>query len=104
MLTGAGVSAAWRYYRDGGWLAKATKGSKTVAWLQINQGYTRITCYFAQRHREILTSAADLPQALRHQIGELSQDRKFLPVSLEVRTRADTAVAAVVVDYKQTLK
>jgi hypothetical protein len=32
------MAIAWRYYRDGGWLVKATRGSKTVAWVNVARG------------------------------------------------------------------
>ena len=47
----AGAPVEWRYYREGGWLAKAVGKGQTVGWLSVEDGYVRVTCYFAERHR-----------------------------------------------------
>ncbi|PKQ31607.1 MAG: hypothetical protein CVT62_07095 [Actinobacteria bacterium HGW-Actinobacteria-2] len=53
-LEGVGATVEWRYYRDGGWLTKATKRSQTIAWLRVEPGHLRVTFYFAARFRELL--------------------------------------------------
>ena len=103
VLAEAGATVGWHHYRDGGWLAKATKGSKTVAWLQVDSGLARMTCYFAERHRPAL-AAADLPPALRAQIVGQAMVGRMLPFSLQIRTAADVTSAATVLTLKQTLK
>lgn len=103
VLAEAGTTVQWRHYRDGGWLAKATQGSKTVAWMQVDTGFVRMTCYFAERHRAALASA-DLPPALRSQIVGQAMVGRMLPFSLQVRTLDDVTAAATVLTLKQTLK
>lgn len=103
VLAEAGTTVAWHHYRDGGWLAKATKVSKTVAWLQVDSGFARMTCYFAERHRPALASA-DLPATLRAQIVGQPMVGRMLPFSLQIRTPADVTSAATVLTLKQTLK
>ena len=103
VLAEAGTTVVWRHYRDGGWLAKATKGSKTVAWMQVDSGFARMTCYFAERHRAALAEA-DLPPALRAQIVGQEMVGRMLPFSLQVRTLDDVTSAATVLTLKQTLR
>lgn len=43
MFAEAGVLVSWRYYRDRGWLAKATRGNKTAAWPALEDGFVRVT-------------------------------------------------------------
>lgn len=57
----AGASVTWRHYREGGWLAKAAVGKKTVAWLAVEDGYVRVTFYLAERHRAVLAAAGASP-------------------------------------------
>jgi len=104
LLAEAGVVPGWRYYRDGGWLIKAVQGSKTMAWAQVNQGFGRITFYFAQRYQEPLFTASALPTALRQRIKAMPKVGKSLAVTLEIRTPADVAEAGLVLDFKQSLK
>ncbi|MDR3068301.1 MAG: DUF3788 family protein, partial [Cellulomonas sp.] len=103
VLAEAGTTVGWHHYRDGGWLAKATKGSKTVAWLQVGSGFAQMTCYFAERHRPALATA-DLPPTLRAQIVGQAMVGRMLPFSLQVRTLDDVRSAATVLTLKQTLK
>ena len=69
LLTEAGLDLTWRYYRDGGWLAKATNGKKTIAWLSVEPGQVKITFYFAERHRTTLAEDPTLSAGLRERIG-----------------------------------
>jgi len=104
VLVNLGAKIEWRYYRDGGWLVKASKGGKTVAWLQVNAGYARITCYFAERHRETLAKATDIPAELREQISSQQVTGKLLPITLQIRDHPDVVIAATVLNLKQSLK
>lgn len=85
LMAAHGVAVGWRYYRDGGWLAKATTGGKTVAWLNVVSGCVRVTFYFAERHRPILVDHPELPPAVRDRIATVALIGKLLPVSFEIR-------------------
>lgn len=100
LIAKAGLDLDWRYYRDGGWLAKATKGNKTIAWLSVEPGEVRITCYFAERHRTALTEDATLPAELRERIGATAMIGRLLPVFQVVRTISDLAQVASILRIK----
>jgi Protein of unknown function (DUF3788) len=95
-----GLSLAWRYYRDGGWLARASKGSRTVAWVNVHEGSATVTCYFAERDRARLVDHADLPTDVRDRIAVVSLVGKLLPVSLQVHGIADLAAVATLLRTK----
>ncbi|WP_169337916.1 DUF3788 family protein [Propionicicella superfundia] len=95
-LAAAGAPVEWRYYRDGGWLAKAVGRRRTVAWLSVEGGYVRVTCYFAERHREPLLDDENLA-GLRHAIARTPLSGRLLPVTLEVRSARDTGTAIAVI-------
>jgi hypothetical protein len=99
-----GVSADWRYYRDGGWLIKAVKGTKTVAWMQVNHGFGRVTCYFASRLFTSLVGSAELTPRLRHSIAAPAVTDKSLAVTVEVRAQDDVIDATGLIHCKQRLK
>jgi hypothetical protein len=80
----SGALLVWRYYRDGGWLARATKGQKTVAWLSVAQGHATITFYFAERHRSILAQNPALTDEMRRHIAATPLSGRLLPVTLEI--------------------
>lgn len=37
LIADSGALLAWRYYRDGGCVARASNGQKTIAWLNVAQ-------------------------------------------------------------------
>jgi len=99
-----GVAAGWRFYSDGGWLAKAALHGKTVFWTQVDHGFARVTFYFAERHRNVLAEAMDLPESLRQQVAGQRMTGKLLPVSLHLQTATDVEVIKAVMGYKLSLK
>lgn len=84
LFADAGAPLTWRYYRDGGWLAKASKGRTTIAWFRVAQGHATVTFYFAERHRSILTQHQALTDELRHRVATTALSGKLLPVTLEL--------------------
>jgi hypothetical protein len=99
-FAGVGAPVSWRYYRDGGWLARAARGKKTIAWLAVEEGVVRITFYFAERHRATFRGASDLSGEMREHIEATPLIGKLLPVTLEVRSSADVALVRAVLAIK----
>lgn len=99
-LAAAGAPVAWRYYRDGGWLAKAAAGGRTIAWLSVEEGSARITFTFAERHRAVLANTETLPEQLRRRLADAPLSGRILPVSLEIRDTDDVALAEAVLRVK----
>ena len=100
LIAESGLTLTWRYYRDGGWLAKAGKGSKTVAWLNVAPGCARVTFYFAERDRARLVDTPALPTDLRDRIAVVALIGKLLPLSLELRVSQDLREFATVLRIK----
>ncbi|HYF72896.1 MAG TPA: DUF3788 family protein [Nocardioides sp.] len=100
-LADVGLDLTWRHYRDGGWLCRAVRGGKNVAWLAVWDGYATATCYFAARHRADLTRLP-VPEALRAEVAAAEMSGSLLPVVVEIRTSADAGTAAEVVRFKLT--
>lgn len=84
-----GVAAEWHFYRDGGWLLKATRNGSTIAWASVEPSKLLVTCHFAERHRAELTDATPLSAALRERIRETPPRGRLVSVQLEARGRAD---------------
>jgi len=94
-----GLELSWHHYRDGGWLCKALRGRKNMAWLAVWEGYATVTCYFSARHREGL-AAIRLPEALRTRLAGAELSGAMLPVSVEIRSAADVAAAVEIIRYR----
>jgi hypothetical protein len=104
MFAEAGVLVSWRYYHDGGWVAKATRGKKTVAWVTVEDGFVRVSFYFAERHRAALAEADGLARQVRDRISATPVSGRLLPVTFEVRERADLDPVRAVLAVKLTAK
>lgn len=94
-----GAPIEWRYYREGGWLGKAVSKGRTVGWLSVEDGYVRLTCYFAERHRIPLLGDESLAQ-LHPAIAQTPLSGRLLPVTLEVRSASDVGTAYRVIAAK----
>ncbi len=104
MFAGVGAPVSWRYYRDGGWLARAAAGDRTIAWLAVEEGFFKVTFYFAERHRATLREASDLGAEVRERIEATPLIGKLLPVTLEIRSSADVALASAVLAIKLAVR
>ncbi len=94
-----GLALEWAFYRDGGWLRKALRGTKNMAWLCVWEGRATVTFYFAARHRDDLV-ALDVPEGLRSQAATAAMSGAMLPLRIEVRTEEDADAAVAVMRYK----
>lgn len=96
-LENAGATVEWRYYRDGGWLAKATVRRRTIAWLRVEPGLLRISFSFAARLRQQLLDEAAVDATIREQI--LGATGSSIALSMEVgdASALDQVVALIAV-------
>lgn len=94
-----GLALSWHYFRDGGWLRKALRGRKNVAWLAVWKDYATVTFYFAARHREDLVSLP-ITDGLRRQAAEAEMTGRMLPFVIEVRALPDVDAVLEVMRYK----
>lgn len=103
-LDDLGVTHEWRHYRDGGWLMKAERSGRTVAWLSVAPGCGRLSCHLAQRHRAALIAAADLPADLRAAIAAAPTTGRLVSASVEIRDAADARAALALVGHRIALR
>jgi hypothetical protein len=90
-LAEAGVQVSWRWYRDGGWLAKAANRSRTIAWIAVEDDATRCGFHFAARLRDALLDCPDLKPALARRIRDEPLHGTLFTVSFTVASPADVA-------------
>jgi hypothetical protein len=96
--------APWRYYRDGGWLLKAHKGSKTIAWIAIANGHIDMACHFAERLRDAAASAPGVPADVAETIRSAQPRAGLVSVAFELRSADDVDRAVPVLRAKVALK
>ena len=44
-----GISLEWRYYKDGGWLAKCTHKKNTIIWVSASDGFFTTSFLFSEK-------------------------------------------------------
>jgi len=93
------LKLSWSFYRDGGWLCKALKGSRNMAWLGVWDRYASVTFYFSARHRDDLVNLP-IPEALRTEAAEAGMIGTMLPLLIEIRGQEDVDAALEVLRYK----
>lgn len=103
-LDDLGVAHEWRHYRDGGWLIKAERSGRTVAWLSVAPGHGRLSCHLAQRHRAALLAADDLPADLRAAIAAAPTTGRLVSASVEIRDAADARAALALARHRIALR
>lgn len=86
-LEEVGATVEWRYYRDGGWLAKAVRRGQTIAWMRVQPGHFRVSFYLAARFRELLLNEVDLDSTLRKQVAAATG--RTIALSLELGDTSD---------------
>ena len=101
-LEEVGATVEWRYYRDGGWLAKATKRSQTIAWLRVEPGHLRVTFYFAARFRELLLDEVGIDATLREQVEAATG--RTIALSLELRETSTPGQVLALIALKARAK
>ncbi len=104
LLLDRGISVDWRYYRDGrAWLGKAVKGTRTVCWISLWEGFFRVSFYIAMRLRgefgKLAINEELLDRAMRQPpVG------KLLPIVVEVTGRQQAADLMEIVAFKLNFK
>lgn len=100
-----GLKNEWRYYKDGGsWLNKATLKDKTVCWISVWKGSFKATCYFGPKdEKRVLISSID--KKLKEKYAELlGLGKKFIPLTVDIKTTRALKTAQELVLFKKTNK
>ncbi|WOP19128.1 DUF3788 family protein [Raineyella sp. LH-20] len=104
VFSAQGAEVAWRHYRDGGWLAKATKKGKTVAWLSVHPGALRVAFHFAERLRPKVLGSDSLGDRLRDRIADLEPAGHLFSVPIDVRTPQDVEEVSTLLRLRLALR
>lgn len=101
----AGGAVAWRWYRDGGWLARAAKGRKTLLWANVDdQGFVDGSFYFAARLREAVAGMPGISADAAKSIRTSTLWAGTVAVPFELRTPADVDALQPLLAAKLTLR
>lgn len=94
----------WRYYKDGGWLAKVTRKKKTIFWGEPNDGYFTIGFHFNERNRQDVMGL-EIAKELKRDFSAATPNGSNL-ISLRVYLNNESKLPDVyqLIDYKRSIK
>lgn len=106
LLREARVVIAQKWYRDGGWLIRARKGSKTILWAGIDDGgFVDGAVHFAERLREAVATSPGLPPDRAEAIRKAPVvGGRLFSVPFELRTPADLDALRPILAARLALK
>ncbi|BDG01442.1 DUF3788 family protein [Anaeromyxobacter oryzae] len=98
------VSERWGYYTDGkSWLLKASRKSKTVFWLSVEQGAFRVAFYFPERLAGTLL-ASDLSERCKAEIRRGASSGRLRRVAVTFGPRRGLRDVMTLIALKKTLR
>ncbi|MGC6768299.1 DUF3788 family protein [Enterococcus sp. LJL51] len=98
------VVLEWRFYRDGGWLAKAVRKKKTIFWGEAKNGYFTIAFHFNEGNKQgvfVLAIADELKQAFSKAslIGG-----KWTTLKIDIYSESELPDVYQLIEYKKKAK
>lgn len=94
----------WRFYKDGGWLAKVTRKKKTIFWGEAEKGYFVIAFHFNERTKQGVLEL-DIADELKQRFSKASTNGGKL-TTLKIQLSSENQLADVyqLIDYKKRAK
>lgn len=94
----------WRFYKDGGWLAKVTRKKKTIFWGKPEDGHFTIAFHFNERNKQgvlELDIANELKQAFSNAPINAS---KLSTLQIDIYSESELPNVYQLIDYKKDSK
>lgn len=94
----------WRFYKDGGWLAKVTRKKKTVFWGSPAAGCFTIGFHFSERSRQGVLEL-DISDDLKQIFSNTpSNGSKLTTLKINIYGESDLPDVYQLIDYKRKAK
>lgn len=98
------ITEAWNYYTDGkSWLLKATRKTKTVFWLAVEQGAFRVTFYFPERLAGALLQS-ELSDEIKDALRSRAPTGKLRAVTVTFGPQRGVRDVMALISLKKALK
>jgi len=104
IFSGFGLSAEWRYYKDGkAWLWKITQKKKTIVWVSLWECFFKSSFYFTEKSRSGVESLP-IDTKIKASFSETKPIGKLIPLILELENVVGLENFKKIIDYKLSLK
>lgn len=98
------VSLEWRFYKDGGWLAKATRKKKTIFWGEARSGCFTIAINFNERNKQGVLEL-DISDELKQIFSNTpSNGSKLTTLKINIYGEDELPDVYQLIDYKRRAK
>jgi hypothetical protein len=98
------VDLLWRFYKDGGWLAKITRKNKTLIWGWPDEGFFGTNFIFSNKpHLREGVFALDISDKWKVDIEE-TPNGSYFSIQIEVREEADLTDVYTMIAFKMKAK
>jgi len=98
------ASLEWRYYKDGGWLAKITRKKKTIIWGSPEDGYFGASFLFSEKpHLRAGVLELDISDELKNKLVS-TPGGNFFSIAIDVYSENDLPNVYKLIEYKKRAK
>lgn len=104
MLSDFEVGLEWRFYKDGGWLAKVTRKKKTIFWGAAEAGYFTVAFNFNEKTKQgvlDLDIAEDLKQIFSN---APINGGKLTALKIDIYNESQLPDVYQLIEYKKSIK
>ncbi|MBP1046234.1 DUF3788 family protein [Enterococcus sp. BWM-S5] len=98
------VDLEWRFYRDGGWLAKVTRKKKTIFWGEAVKGHLTIAFNFNERNKQGVLEL-DIADDLKRMFSNTPPNgSKITSLKIDIYSESELPDVYQLIDYKKRAK
>lgn len=98
------ISLEWRFYKDGGWLAKITHKKKTIIWGSPEDGHFSAGFLFAEKpHLRAGVLALDITDELKDKLVS-TPGGNYFSLAIDIYDETDLPDVYKLIDYKKSAK
>ena len=98
------IAFNWRFYKDGGWLAKVTHKTKTIIWAWVSDGFFGAGFSFSEKpHLRAGVQELDISDELKKSITTTPKGT-FFSITVEVRQTSQLSDVYKLIEFKKRAK
>jgi len=98
------ASLEWRFYKDGGWLAKVTRKKKTIIWGSAEDGYFSASFLFSEKpHLRAGVLELDIADERKNKLVS-TPGGNYFSIAIDIYDEKDLPDVYKLIAYKKSAK
>jgi len=98
------ISLEWRYYKDGGWLGKATNKKRTIFWGSLSDGFFSASFNFPEKpHLRTGLLELDISEDIKNSLSSTPKGA-FWGFTVDVHSESQLSDLYKIIEYKKSAK